>query len=337
MINEAYLGENLIYMNGETGATFVVRIAPGINSLTYQINGQPITETVKPGEVFHGFYRGRITKLDYFLDEDNGYLVTYRNKAYTEVIEFPFVPACTSYKGMFIGSYLTEVNALKDIVLSNVKDLSNMFQNCNDLKDISALKTWKVGNVDNIAGLFYRCYVLEDISALEDWDVSNIKDMSYMFNSCSILKDMSSISKWKVNADVSGMFSNCALTEADIRGWVMTTKVRNNESSGIFYGCRNLKSVNIDGTDISNIIDYAFYNCNALTDIIGTPKPITKSHYYIYLNHCPLTKDSVMKIINALPVISDSYTHRLQLNETTISALGEDISIATAKGWTVSA
>ena len=77
------------------------------------------------------------------------------------------------------GSLITNVDALetkrypgRDYVswnVSNVKDMSAVFNECSRLSDISKLSTWDVSSATDMTRLFYRNYSLSSLAPIFDW------------------------------------------------------------------------------------------------------------------------------------------------------------------------
>ena len=97
---------------------------------------------------------------------------------------------------------------------------SNMIINANDAPNLS--------NVTNMSGMFNNCTSLEEISggvtpAL--WDVSGVTIMGGMFNSSGIIDNNSYLSSWDVSSvtNMSDMFSGCVDFNGDISSWITTS------------------------------------------------------------------------------------------------------------------
>ena len=93
---------------------------------------------------------------------------------------------------------------LNDIDVSNIKDMSKIFEPTTDEKgnylwndftfygDVSG---WDVSSVENMEYMFYFCDKFNcDISK---WDISNVTNMSGMFENCENFN--CDLSKWNVN------------------------------------------------------------------------------------------------------------------------------------------
>ena len=135
---------------------------------------------------------------------------------------------------------------------SNVKDMRYMFGGCKNLKSLD-LSGWDTSNVEGMRYMFSECESLKSLD-LSGWDVSSVKDMNHMFYSCRSLKSLD-VSGWDTSnvENMSCMFDRCSgLKSLDISGWD-TSKVE--DMSCMFYGCKNLKLLDISDWDTSNVKD----------------------------------------------------------------------------------
>lgn len=165
--------------------------------------------------------------------------------------------------------------------------------------DLSQLRTVKFsGNLQTI-----------DLSGL---DTSNFDDMSEMFRNCRSLTslDLSSFNTSKVTS-MDSMFYGCSsLTTLDISGWSFE-KYASWSNFSLFYGNVSLTTI--------------------ISDNLRLPDRDLSS---IGLNSSPLTVDSIVGLLNALPTTTNGYS--FQIGETNINKLSEEQkSIATSKGWTL--
>jgi hypothetical protein len=91
------------------------------------------------------------------------------------------------------GSLITNVDALetkqypgRDYVswnVSNVKDMSAVFDECSRLSDISKLSTWDVSSATDMTSLFYRDYSLSSLAPIFGWmSDSSAVTMTEMFD-----------------------------------------------------------------------------------------------------------------------------------------------------------
>ena len=89
--------------------------------------------------------------------------------------------------------------------VSNVKDMSFMFEMCYDFN--CDLSEWDVSNVNSMQQMFASCESFN--SDISKWDVSNVKDMRMMFYECKNFN--CDLSKWNISddTDIEKIFSYC--------------------------------------------------------------------------------------------------------------------------------
>ncbi|MFI3283777.1 MAG: BspA family leucine-rich repeat surface protein [Erysipelotrichaceae bacterium] len=114
----------------------------------------------------------------------------------------------TSLAYMFKFCKLETID-LSTLDVSNVTDMSNMFENC-FAEHIKGLSSWDVSNVKDMSFMFYESDS-KSISDISNWDVSNVEDMSCMFAQCNGEAGIGDLSKWNVMnvKDMSSMFAEC--------------------------------------------------------------------------------------------------------------------------------
>ena len=116
---------------------------------------------------------------------------------------------------------------IRDLDVSLVEDLHDLFINsAYEVKSLD-LSGWKTSGAKNMAELFNYCPKLESLN-VSGWDTSNVENMCAMFYDCKNLKSLD-LSGWNVSnvKDMGWMFYNCyELKSLDLSGWD-TSKVKN--------------------------------------------------------------------------------------------------------------
>ena len=180
----------------------------------------------------------------------------------------------------FFDCYDRDFSGIELWDVSNVTDMSSMFENSSFNLDISS---WDVSKVTNMSGMFYRTPFNQDISSwdvsnvifmhymfsgssfnqdISSWDVSNVTDMSDMFGGSSFKQDISSWDVSNVTA-MSSMFAGSSFNQ-DISSWDVS-KVTN--MSGMFS--ESSFNQDISSWDVSNVTDMSrmFYQSSFNQDI----------------------------------------------------------------------
>lgn len=249
----------------------------------------------------------------------------------------------TSMNSAFSGFYkLTEIKSISN--LSQVTDMSYMFQHCRVLNEIPLLDT---SNVTDMSYMFNYAWGLKKVPLL---NTSNVTNMESIFDQCTGLTSIPLLDTSKVT-NMSRIFCGCSrLTEIP---QLDTSKVLNFNSA--FLSCRNVQTIpELDGLRMNNI-NSTFDNCTSLKNFgglrdIGKKYTQKTANYYNYnfrLSSCnSLTHDSLMNVINNLYDLNARYdvanggtlyTQQLILGSTNKAKLtAEEIQIATERGWSVS-
>ena len=159
--------------------------------------------------------------------------------------------------------------------VSNVKDMSYMFQCCS-IKYLD-LSNWDLNNIKRMPCMFYNCNNLEYLN-VDNWDIKNVESLSYVFATCRNIKKLD-LSTWNNTNNV------CAIER-------------------MFNNCKSLEYLDISSLDttnicIGNVDDYTvfmFHGCYNLTDIIFGPnfgktlKVSAKECFTIDLGDCGKNK-----------------------------------------------
>ena len=173
-----------------------------------------------------------------------------------------------------------------------------------------------------------------DTIDLTGLDTRNVNSMNNMFYYCaSKTLDLSHLNTSKVQ-DFDGMFSYSSLTNLDVSNFDTSMA---NSFSKMFYYCTKLTSLNISNLNMSRgkYVDGIFKVCKSLTTIISDGLKLPDTDFSsIGLDWCPLTVDSIVGLLNALPTTTNGYS--FQIGTDNIAKLSDDQkAIATNKGWTL--
>lgn len=166
----------------------------------------------------------------------------------------------------FDGNFITNVDALANWNITNVRILSNIFESCFQLTDISVLVRWKdLPKVVNIDEMFINCTTLSDLTPLKDWNVSNVTRMNGLFSGCINVTDISPILD---NWDFSGArtlyetFYQSGVIKADFSK--VTTNIGLNST---FMYCDNLTICDL-GSYVSTLLGFVFDSCQHLSTLV---------------------------------------------------------------------
>ena len=212
--------------------------------------------------------------------------------------------------GLKLGfSTFTEVPEWADF--KDITDMSHMFNNCTNLQTIPEIDT---SNVTNMEAIFSSCSNLQTIPLL---NTSNVTNMTGMFSECRNLQTIPSLDTSKVTR-MYNMFHQCfslvSLPALNAQSLDMPSYL------GIF-----------GYSELSNLTDFGgFLNLkNSLTDYSLTMLP-------------NLTYESCINVLNGLYDFTgngetpNSDQGQLKVAQSFIDKVGDEISIGTLKGWSIS-
>lgn len=201
---------------------------------------------------------------------------------------------------------------------SAVTSMSSMFLNCFSLTSVPLFNTSAVTDMQQ---MFQTCTALTSVPL---FNTSAVTNMRSMFNGCAALTRVP-LFNTSAATDVSQMFQGCnALTSVP----AFNTSAATNMAS-MFLTCTSLASVPaLDGNAATSNVTYGsmFLNCSALARSEVTNFKF--SHSYA---NCKLSATELDAIYTRLPTVTGQ-TITVTGNYGTA---GDNTSIATAKGWTV--
>ena len=231
--------------------------------------------------------------------------LNFSNSTFTEVPEWADFKGITNMESMF---YVCEnLQAIPLIDTSNVTDMMLMFYRCKNLQAIPLIDTSNVTNMDSV---FNGCSSLQTIPLL---NTSNVTNMCSMFDGCSNLQTIPAIDTSNVK-DMNSMFAYCG----------------------------NLKTLpELDVSKVTNISNYFRSGGSNLTDVGGWKNLKINWNDNNGLARCPnLTYQSCINILNGLYDFvgnGSTETRTLKVHANFLTTVGNEISIGTNKGWTITA
>ena len=269
-----------------------------------------------------------IPTADGFLNTNTGELLeVVQNGSYTFTENVPIYGEGELYKtinvnvipkinlqktGLKLGfSSFTEVPEWADF--EGVTDMARMFSDCTNLQTIPEMDT---SNVTAMAYMFNNCSNLQTIPLL---NTSNVTDMTLMFGGCFNLKTIPPIDTSNVTT-MGQMFYNFS----GIKTLVSLPK----------FNCQKV-------THMGNYFSYYEDGMSALTDVGGWENLKCDWNNNYGLRACPnLTYQSCINILNGLYDFvgnGSTETRTLKVNPNFLTTVGDEISIGTNKGWTITA
>ena len=211
--------------------------------------------------------------------------------------------------------------SIPELDTSKVTDMSNMIAYCYKLTSLD-LSNWDTSNVTNMSYLFHYCQNLTSLD-ISNWDTSKVTDMNSMFYYCGNLTEIKGIENWDTSkvTNMGNMFNSCSKLET-------------------------LSSINcggITGTDSSGAGLFGYSGLSSLKNFGGWIN-LKKSVTNYGINKCPnLTYESCINVLNGLFDFTGNGTTpasnegKLKVHQNFLNLVGEEISIGTNKGWTITA
>jgi surface protein len=264
--------------------------------------------------------------------------VTNMNRMFSGCYSLKNVPQINTSKVTDMDNMFNSCRSLTSVPqidTSNVTDMSYMFNSCYPLTSVPQINT---SNVTNMNSMFNNCYSLTSVPQI---DTSNVTDMNNMFNSCYSLTSVS-LSNTRNVTNMSYMFTSCnSLNNVSLND---TSSVTNMER--MFNNCEKLTSLSL--FDTSNVTNmgriFGSYTLTNLTDVGGWVNLKCSWNDNYGLTKCPnLSYQSCINILNGLydfvgnNVTPNSSQAQLKVHANFLTTVGDEISIGTNKGWTITA
>ena len=94
--------------------------------------------------------------------------------------------------------------------ISEITDISSLFDKCNSLSSLTDLSKWNTSNIIDMSYIFSNCDSLVHLPDISNWNTSNVKYMKGIFRGCKNLKELPDISKWDTSKVIymGGCFSS---------------------------------------------------------------------------------------------------------------------------------
>ena len=128
--------------------------------------------------------------------------------------------------------------------INKITNLSNMFNQCIQLKSFSDISKINTINITDISNIFYGCSQLLSLPDISKWNISNVINMEGLFQGCSALISLPDLSKWNISKvkNINNLFNGCVhLSEINIS---LRDLLKVEKQENVFKECLslNLKS-----------------------------------------------------------------------------------------------
>ena len=283
----------------------------------------------------------------------NQILQTLKDGIYTYTENVPIYPEGELYKtvnvnvipkinlqktGLKLGySTFKEVPEWADF--EGITYMSNMFYFCSNLQTIPMINT---SNVVNMERMFYNC----GIQTIPLLDTSKVSNANGMFYYCGSLKTLPNNFNFGKCTNLSEMFYNAGLTDYSfLETWVINPnasmdRMINNTNTTYVPAIPCVGSTSY----YQSAIFWTFGDYSKLTYFggwIGRKYNVDKDNI---LKKIPnLTYESCISILNNLYDFTgngetpDSNQGKLKVHANFLTTVGDEISIGTSRGWTITA
>jgi surface protein len=229
---------------------------------------------------------------------------------------------------MFQGSGLTVIDA-SNWDVGNVQAFNATFRDCPNLTELKC-STWNLSGCSSFANMFNGCASLKIIDTSQ-WNVSNVTNMGSMFFLCRSLEHVD-VSNWNMSkvTSINGMFNTCtSLQEIDISNWNLPLCTN---ATNFVNVCQSLRKLGSCSFSAVTTIGALANGCNSLTNV-----GITGMAQSVSFTDCQMSSTALNTLYTNLATVGAAGSNAKTITVTNnYGTLGDDITIASNKGWAVS-
>lgn len=235
------------------------------------------------------------------------------------------VSNCTNLDGCFVNCRKVTALNVDNWDVSNVTTMMNMFYYCSEVTTLNVSK-WNTSSCVLMYQAFALCQKLTSLD-LSAWDTSNVKSCRTIFYMCESLTTVGDISNWDVskNNSFQAFFAGCKkLKSVDVSKWNTSSATR---FDAMFQNCSSLTGLDVSNWDVSNAqyMDFMFYSCSKLGSIDvskwDTSKVINIDHFAAHANlkRIGMEKWNTSSLINANAAFHNCGEEELDLSAWDVS------------------
>lgn len=279
--------------------------------------------------------------------------ISFGASKFSEIPNYLDFSKCTIMNNTF--NDCENLTHIENFSVSTVNEVVNVFNSCDNLKSIGNI-TFE--NATKATLLFQNCANLETITSLH---IPKATEINGIFRYCNKLTNIPYINIENAT-NANGLFYSC--TSLTTIPQLNTKNIK--DLSSFFYGCSSL--ISIPELDTSSCTNFSYFvnGCNSLTSIallncksvsgqmnifgyntlnnltyLGGFKDLKVSATSNFLDKVPnLTVESLMNVINNVyDLTANGLSGKsMKFGQTNLDKLTEEqIAVATAKGWTITA
>ena len=287
---------------------------------------------IDPQTLYNEGVNEQKSKLETINITENG---TYTKEDGYNHIEVNVIPKINVKEAGINFAYSTFTELPEWADFNGVTNMARMFSNCKNLQTIPLIDT---SNATDMSNMFYECGHLQTIPLL---NTSNVTNMEYMFFNCHNLQTIPLLNTSKVT-NMDNIFSYChklqTIPQIDTSSAIDMNYMFHQCSSLVSIPALNAQSLNIPSyygvfgyVELPNLTDFGgFLNLKcSLTDDTN-------------LKRLPnLTYESCINVLNGLYDFTGngetpgSNQGQLKVHQNFLDAVGDEISIGTNKGWSI--